>query len=167
MSIRILILVLACGVAQRTRAAEKPAVDLKPLQAKLAKLLEKHYPDDAIGVKLEDNTIHFANKTRKFMVHIPLLDGEWQEAVEETGPKPGGVIGSLMLREGEYGGMASVPQTFEYHYFSTLLLAPYSKKLDSHLYVHLTLPRKYPEQFVKEFRDLVEAFESKPATPNK
>jgi hypothetical protein len=39
-----------------------------------------------------------------------------------------------------------------------LLMAPYSKKLNYHLYVHLKYPRDVPKEFLKEFERLVDSF---------
>ena len=44
-------------------------------------------------------------------------------------------------------------------YFTLLLTAPHSKKLDHHLYVHLKYPRDVPKEFLKEFEVLVSGFE--------
>jgi hypothetical protein len=119
------------------KTASKP--DLKPFVEEVRKLVEKHYPK--AKVTLKDQTIHFEFNTRTFMIHEPLLRGEWQDAREEPGPQKSGIYGDIELRAGEYGGMAIVPQSFDKRYFTLLLMAPYSKKLDHHLYIHLKYPR--------------------------
>ena len=159
LTLSILTVLVVLASADRTPAADKPTPDLKTLQGKVAKLLQKHYPKAEVKVTLDGDTIHFSHNTRKFMVHEPFLDGEWQEAREATGPKPGGIIGRLEIREGKYGGQAVVPQSFDQYYYTTYVLAPYSKNLDSHLYVHLICPRDVPKDFVKEFVLLVDDFE--------
>jgi hypothetical protein len=117
----------------------------------------KYYPKAKVNLK--DQTIHFEFNTRRFMIHEPLLTGEWQDAHEVTGPQKGGIHGEIELRAGEYGGMAVVPQSFDKRYFTVLLMAPYSKKLDHHLYIHLKYPGDVHKEFLKEFERLVEGFE--------
>lgn len=55
--------------------------------------------------------------------------------------------------------MAALPQSFDKHYFTVLVTAPHSKKLDHHLYIHLKYPRDVPKAFLKEFERLVDGFE--------
>src|SRR5262249_5079835 len=77
----------------------------------------------------------------------------------------GGIYADIELRAGEYGGMAAVPQSFDKRYFTLLLTAPHSRKLDHHLYIHLKYPRDVPKDFLKEFERLVDGFEKHvPAT---
>jgi hypothetical protein len=142
----------------RARAGDESKPDLKPFQEEVRKLVEKHYPKGKVTLK--DQTVHFEFNTRKFMIHDPTLTGEWQDAHEEAGPQKGGIYGDIELRPGEYGGMAAVPQSFDKRYFTVLLLAPYSKKNDQHLYVHLKYPRDVPREFLKEFEGLVNGFET-------
>jgi hypothetical protein len=137
--------------------ADTPKADLKPLLEEVRKVVETHYPK--AQVTLKEQAIHFEFNTRKFMVHEPLLTGEWQDAHEEAGPQKGGILGDLELREGQNGGMAVVPQSFDKRYFTVLLLAPYSQKLDQHLLVRLKYPRDVPKEFLKEFELLVAGFE--------
>jgi hypothetical protein len=153
------VLVLGCLLALAGRAAadDAPKLNLKPLLMEVRKVVEKHYPKATVTLK--DQTIHFEFNTRKFMIHEPLLTGEWQEAHEEPGPQKDGICGDIELREGRYKGMAAVPQSFDKHYFTLLLTAPHSKKLDHHLYIQLKYPRDAPKDFLKEFERLVDAFE--------
>ena len=158
---RLLFVVLAlCGllaVSDHATADDGPKPDLKPLSKDVRVLVEKHYPK--AKVTLKDQTIHFEFNTRKFMVHEPLLTGEWQDAWEEIGPQKGGIMGDIELREGRYGGQAVLPTSVDKRYFTLSVLAPYSKKLDHHLYIHLKCPRDVPKEFAKEFVDLVNGFE--------
>jgi len=150
-------LALAGLFAGPAAAGDPPGPDLKPLLEEVGKVVHRHYPKAEVG--LNGETIHFEFNTRKFMIHSALLTGEWQDAHEEVGPQKGGIHGSLELRSGPYGGMAVVPQSFDERYFTLLLLAPYSKALDHHLYVHLKYPRDVPKEFLKEFDALVEGFD--------
>jgi hypothetical protein len=156
---RLVVLAPCCllAVAGRAAAEEAPKPDLKPLLEQVRKVVENHYPKSQVTLK--DQTIHFDFNTRKFMIHEPLLTGEWQDAHEEPGPQPGGIYGDIELRSGEYGGMAAAPQSFDKRYFTLLLMAPYSKKLDHHLYIHLKYPRDVTKEFLKEFGCLTDGFE--------
>jgi hypothetical protein len=108
------------------------------------------------------NKIQFEFNTRLFIIHLPLKTGEWQDPWEERGPRKGGILGTIELRDGDYTGAAMVPQTIDRLYYSIIVLAPYSKKHDFHLYVHLSVPKQEGKpEFNKEFIELVNAFESK------
>jgi hypothetical protein len=152
-------LALCCllGAARRTAADDAPKPDIKPLLKEVRKVVEKHYPKATVTLK--DQTIHFEFNTRKFMIHEPTLTGEWQDAHEEPGPQKGGIYADIELRAGQYMGMATVPQSFDKRYFTLLLTAPHSRKLDHHLYIHLKYPRDVPKDFLKEFERLVDGFE--------
>lgn len=151
---------VVCGLlatAGRGAADDAPKPDLKPLLAEVQKLVQKYYP--TAEVTLKDQTIHFEFNVRKFMLHEPTLTGEWQDAYEDWGPQKGGIHADLELREGQYSGMAAVPQTIDKRYFTLFLTAPHSRKIDHHLYIHLKYPRNVPEVFVKEFVDLTNGFD--------
>jgi hypothetical protein len=160
MRLPFVVLALACllAVAGRSAADDAPKPDLKPLLEEVRKLVGKHYPK--AKVTLKDQAIHFEFNTRQFMIHEPLLTGEWQDAREEPGPQKSGIYGDIELRAGEYGGMAVTPQSFDKRYFTLLLMAPYSKKLDHHLYVRLKYPRDVPKAFLEEFQRLADGFET-------
>ena len=160
-------LALGCLFAASGRAAadDAPRPDLKPLLEEVRKVVQKHYPK--AEVTLKDETIHFEFNTRKFTIHEALLTGEWQDAHEEVGPQKGGIHGDLELRAGPYGGMAVVPQSFDKRYFTVLLLAPYSRAIDHHLYIHLKYPRDVPKGFVKDFEGLAEGFDKHVRAPGK
>jgi hypothetical protein len=162
MGTRLRFVILATGCllvgAGRTWADDAPKPDLKPLVTEVRELVEKHYPKATVTLK--EQTIHFEFNTRKFMIHeLTRIGDEWQDAREELGPQPGGIYGDIELQPGKYGGAAVAPQSFDKRYFTLLLMAPYSKKLDHHLYIHLKYPRDVPKDFLKEFERLVDGFE--------
>jgi len=144
-------------------AADDSLTDLKPLRAEVEKLVTKHYPK--AEVTLKDESICFEFHTRKFMIHEPLLTGEWQDAIEDVGPQKGGIWGTLSLQRGKYIGMADVPRSFNKRYYTVRLLAPYSAKLDAHLYVRLKYPQDAPTEFLRDFEGLVERFDKEETTP--
>ena len=144
-------------VVPHAPAEDPPTLDLKPLRDEIQKLVVKQYPKATVTMK--DQTIRIEFNLRTFMIHEPLLTGEWQDAHEESGPQKGGVLALIELRSGQYGGQAAVPQAFDKRYFVHYLMAPYSKKLDHHLYVHLKCPHDAPKEFLKDFARLMEGFD--------
>ncbi|SRR5258706_8786155 len=148
--------ILAGGLS--APAAASPADDFTPFFDAVRALTEKHYPKAIVTAK--DSELHFEFNTRKFMIHEPLMTGEWQDAHEETGPQKGGVFGDVAVVRGEYEGQAVVPQEIDKRYFVLWLAAPYSKKLNRHLVVQIKYPRNAPKDFTKEFASLVDKFET-------
>lgn len=172
MHTRLPFVVLGCllAVAGHTPADEAPEpdvrplteddaakFDLQPLAEEVRRLVQKHYPK--AKVILKDQVIRFGFNTRKFMIYTPFKDGEWQDAREVAGPQNGGILGTIALREGRYDGQAHLPQAFDKCYFTTLVMAPYSKELDHYLDVHVSFPRDVPKDFLKEFQRLVNGFD--------
>jgi hypothetical protein len=143
--------------AERGRAGDAPKPDLQPLLAELRHLVEKYYPDGKVTLK--DRTIHFEFNIRKFMIHEPLKTGEWQDAHEESGPQKGGIYGDIELRSGKYNGAAGLPASVDKRYFTLRVIAPYSQKLNRHLYIHMKYPRDVSKEFLKDFERLVREFD--------
>ena len=130
---------------------------LKPFYSELRTLFLRHY--SKATSHLLGERIHFEQETRVFIVHEPLKTGEWQDPMEVRGPKSGGVLCDIELREGKYNGAAVVPQTFDKRYFKVLVMAPHSAKEDAYLYVHLCYPRNISDEFLKQFTELVNSFD--------
>ena len=154
-------LALCCllGAARRTAADDAPKPDLKPLLKEVRKVVEKHYPKATVTLK--DQTIHFEFNARKFMIHkLTRIGDEWQDAREEPGPQPGGIYGDITLAQGEYKGPAVLPWVEDMRYFTLYWAAPYSKKLDRHLSIHLKYPSNVPKEFLKDFKRLTDEFEA-------
>jgi hypothetical protein len=93
------------------------------------------------------------------MIHEATKTGEWQDAAEQVGPQKGGICGDAVVEPGRFEGAALVPQAFDKRYFIEWMAAPYSEKLNRHLLVHLKVPKDAPQEFVKEFAELVATFE--------
>ncbi len=140
--------------AQSSSEAAPPAV--AETYARVEKLLLAHYPNAA--VKRENGNLQISYKTRKFMVHNRLKTGEWQEAVEQIGPDRSGISCSISAAPGPFMGAAVVPQTFDYRYYQSLMLAPYSKSLNYHLVAHLNYPDDVKPVVLREFNDTVAKF---------
>ena len=141
-------------------------IDLLPFKKKVAALVAKYYPKAnttlekvTVTPSLEFEVICFEHNTRIFMIHTPLLTGEWQDAGAVRGPQPGGIYGSICLKDGEWEGQAALPQAFDQRYFTTHQWAPYSKKLNRHLSVTLNYPKNVSKEFLKEFIQLIDGFE--------
>ncbi len=124
--------------------------------AQVEKLILKHYPK--AEVKRENGFIRISSNTRKFMVHNRLKTGEWQNAVEQEGPDRGGILCTISAAPGPWMGAAMVPQTFDYRYYRSLLMAPYSKAVNYHLSAHLNYPDDVNPEFVREFNKVVSQF---------
>ncbi len=132
------------------------ADDVSAFYSSLRSVFAKHYPAASFSTK--DNTVTFDHATRLFMIHAPLKNGEWQDATEQRGPKKGGVYCEIVPQSGSYRGAAVVPQTFDERYFTVLLLAPYSKRLDRHLHVRLSYPGDASKEFLREFTETINRF---------
>jgi hypothetical protein len=91
-----------------------------------------------------------------FMIHVPLKTGEWQDAREVEGPNRHGILCSVSLEEGRYGGQALLPQIVDERYFETLVLAVASPGATQYLYVHLSYPATVDARFLKEFNGAVQ-----------
>ena len=150
--LRHLIAIVCILVAPGANAAD----DLSDFYPSLRTVFTKHYP--AVTVSTMDKTITFDHDTRLFLIHDPLKTGEWQDATERRGPKKGGVFCEIVSESGIYNGAAVVPQTFDERYFSVLLLAPYSKRLDRHLHVRLSYPVGASKEFLREFTEAINRF---------
>ncbi len=138
--------------------SENPDERLKPFFDTVKKLVQKHYPK--AQVTSAEGEIRFSFDTRRFLIHEATKDGEWQDAVEEVGPRKRGICGEALVLPGRYQGAAVMPQELDEHYFMLWLAAPYSANLDRHLLVRLKYPRSAPKEWLKEFSDLVATFES-------
>ncbi len=152
-------LLLGICITAPTRAADDETLQnpaLKQFYSKLKLLFRKHYPQ-ATSHLLKDK-IYFEHNTRVFIVHEPLMTGEWQNPWETRGPQPGGILCDVTLYKGPYQGQAVVPQTFDKRYFKSFMAAPYSSKHDAHLEVHLSYPGNVSDDFLKQFTELVNDF---------
>ena len=158
----VVLLLLAGTPAIRAEDSERGAsakFDAERFYRDVRQLVRRYYVG-ATAHRLR-NKIHFEHDTRVFIVHEPLKTGEWQDPWEERGPKKGGVHCDIEYRPGPYRGAAAVPQAFDKRYFKLNLLAPYSEKLDGHLYVHLKVPGygSPPEGFQEKLTALLNGFE--------
>ena len=114
----ILLIFLAFGhlvSAESNDAALTQDPRLKNVYSEVKSLVRRYYPEATshlLGTK-----IHFESNTRIYIIHVPFKTGEWQDPWEERGPRKGGILGTIELQHGKYGGAAMVPQTFDRRYF--------------------------------------------------
>ena len=127
------------------------------LYSELRTLFVRHYPQ--VTSHQLNEKLHFEHDTRIFIIHEQRKTGEWQDPWETRGPKSGGILCDIQMREGKYEGAAVVPQTFDKRYFSLLVMAPYSQRHNAYLYVHLSYPGNVREDFLKQFAELVNGWE--------
>lgn len=138
-------------------AAEPPR--LERFWDRVEALVKEHYP--SATVSRTARTLTVSHETRTFMVHLPLKTGEWQEASPMDGPKRrGGILGTIELAEGRWGGAAVVPQSFDRAYFTEYLTAPYSQRCECHLVAHLYYPDTVNRAFVDAWTALINDFDA-------
>jgi hypothetical protein len=131
---------------------------IRPLYVEVRALVRRFYPQATL--QMLNKGVHFEYNSRTFLIHPRSRTGNWQDTVGERGPSRGGILCDIELRPGRYNGAAIVPQTFDMQRFKLLLMAPYSKRNDCYLYVHLYYPEDVSPEFVREFRTLIASFES-------
>jgi hypothetical protein len=139
------------------RRAQASDYDLKDFYRQIQSLVKQHYKK-ATFHRL-NGKIHFEYSTRIFLLHNPWKNGEWQDPHEERGPTQRGIYCDIEIRRGKYWGAAMVPQTFDKRYFMLALFAPYSERLDAHMYVHLKYPSRASDDFLNELTSLINNFE--------
>lgn len=106
-----------------------------------------------IDFTMHDDTATFEHNCRIYMIHNPTKTGEWQNAVEERGPKKGGIYCRIMVQKGQYEAATAAPQTIDKRYFKTLFLVAYSKRLDRHLLAWLSYPPDAPAEVIRQFTE--------------
>ncbi len=144
--------------------AENKLPSLETFNQKLSDLIKAYYPEAKIT--FTQNDIHFEYKVREFVVHDLQKNGTWSIPFTRLGPDrdgwqgQGGILGDISLFKGQYFGSLMRPQTIDYHYYKTLLLAPYSKKYNCNLNVDLLYPDTVDLKFVEKFTALINGFEN-------
>ena len=164
------------GGAEEPNSRPVPGAVCEKLQA----LFQKYYPK-ATFRNLGVNGIHFEYEVTTFEFPYTGPPGRKHMATTERGPKKGGILCSVYLEKGKYSGqIALMPRLRKRAYetysilpggnsqydllidrkvYKTLLMAPYSAKRDAHLWVSVSYPPDASEEFLKEFRALMDEFE--------
>ncbi len=160
----IMLFAVASTTAQEAKKADVPM--LTELSRKIASLVQEYYPE--AGLTNSERTIHFEWRARAFMVHEPLMTGDWQDARAVRGPNRGGVVCDISLHLGKYENTqwdrTAAPAghrywAFDKRYYQELLFIPYSSVRDCHLYVLLRIPADASPKFIERFDDLISNFE--------
>ena len=122
----------AGGSASDDESRPKPPSE--EMVKKMSEAILKHCPDAKIEVTKEEFIAKHG--TMQFTVHRHNLDGEIRrETYQEEGPNHKGFMLQVSLNDGEYNGMAAVPQTIRGPYFPTLLVAPTTADGKHHYWV--------------------------------
>jgi|AGTN01.3.fsa_nt_gi hypothetical protein len=148
-----IVLAILCAVPALADSKDARA---EALYKQLQGLITEFYPNATFEIKGG----RFSGKynTRTFMIHHALKTGEWQDAFAQEGPNKGGILCTIESSTGKYGGAAMVPQTFDYRYFSSLLMAPENSKSNTYLIAHLNYPSSVSVEFINRYRDLIESY---------
>ena len=158
----LLLGLLLCANLSAADAEETPVQlpSLKKFASAVETLVHQYYPD--AQVHATDQAIEFTFKTREFMIHLPTMDGQWQDARAIKGPDRGGILGVIEVRPGRYDGQW-MGGTLDRFYFETTSLvpsgSPYSSTCDCYLYVSLDCPKDVNPEFLGALRNLVTSFE--------
>jgi len=165
--IAIVFAVAAAGVFASPVLAQPPVADntathtfaANRFYSEVRHILRRHYPQATSHVL--NNDVHFEHNTRLFILHEPTKTGRWQDPWPERGPRQGGIYCEIKYQPGKYMGAAATPQSFNKRYFTLMLLAPSSTKLNAHLFVHLKYPStgKMPAGFLAQMVDVINNFE--------
>lgn len=143
------------GLPSSSGPVEVPQVQVKKqapeaIFKNVAALVKEFYPQAT--VKLKGNTMHFERKQKQ--------EYEYYTRKLETTAEPGGIVGDLELGLGQYKGRDRdrLPtETFQ-GFRSTILMAPYSKALNTHLYAKVVCPTGTTATFKTKFRAEIDSF---------
>lgn len=136
--------------------AEQTDARAEALYKQLQSLITEFYPKATFEIK--GGKFLGKYNTRTFMIHHALKTGEWQDAHPQEGPNKGGILCTIESSAGKYAGAAMVPQSFDYRYFSSLLMAPENSKSNTYLIAHLDYPSGVSMDFVNRYRKLIESY---------
>ena len=135
--------------------------------AKLRALFQKYYPKATITNRDVDG-IHFEYEVMTFEFPYTGPPHAKHEATTHRGPKKGGVLCGVSLEKGEYRGQLALvprgnrqykPYVIDRKVYKQLLMASYSAKRDAHLWVSLSYPSDASDDFLKDFRALMNDYE--------
>lgn len=143
------------AAAQNTHAASVSNEQfLDDLQNKLTTLMSEFY--SKAKLTRSGNKIKVEYKVRPFIA---------AGNKKEMAPDFGGVMCDIELKPGKYSGRTRLPQQYnEHNFYSVILMAPYSKALNAHLYVKLLYPSDTQQEFTDRFKDLLNEFDEPPET---
>ncbi|MBX9667456.1 MAG: TraB/GumN family protein [Candidatus Obscuribacterales bacterium] len=132
----------------RTEESKNVEIENRLLE-KLTELVKEFYTKAKITKN--GGKIHFEYKSRP---NLNTTSGR-----QEIIPAYGGVIGDLDIKSGPYTGKLKVPQMYsEYASYSVVIIAPYSKEHDLHVFAKLSYPTDAQHEFVDRFQSVVNGF---------
>jgi len=151
----------------RHSPAYEPAV--ADVYSKLLPLFQKYYPQAGF-TNSPDHALKFEYAVTNFLFPVPTngLKGKGHEPEVQRGPLPGGILCSIVLEPGKDNDQfvlstvnaERIPSWLrDKKYYKELLMAPYSPKLNAHLWAYLWYPPDASETFLKEYRAIMKDFE--------
>ncbi len=143
-------LILFLNLLLPSQAAESANADIEnSLYEKLTELVKEYY--SKAKITRAGGKIHFEYKTRP---NLNTTSGR-----QEIIPAYGGVIGDLDIKPGPYTGKVKVPQMYsEYASYSVVIIAPYSRDRDMHVFAKLSYASDAMQDFVDRFQSVVNGF---------
>jgi hypothetical protein len=132
-----------------TANEEQRQLDLSGLVEAVEPIVHRYYPEARVSLR-DERTIEIEHDAQMFMVHLPTKTGEWQEASPIKGPRRGGVVMIISIRDGEWQGAAVLPQSFDHCYFVDHVSLYHSETLDAHAHVSLRYEGAYPSDLMTE-----------------
>lgn len=145
-----------CLLSVGANLCAEPCQGFEDLRRDLITFVRARYP--AITIENTETELQVRLNTRKFLIHEPTMNGEWQEAFEVEGPKPKGLMARVTLAPGLYGGQAVTPQRWDKRYFVEELHTPFSRRCQAHVQATLFTPPATDPRLVQDFFALVDGF---------
>jgi hypothetical protein len=148
----------------RHSPAYEPAV--ADVYSKLLPLFQKYYPQAGF-TNSPSHDLHFEYAVTNFLFPVPTNILKHEPEVQR-GPLTGGILCDIGLEQGKDNDQLilssanadRIPSSFrDKKYYKELLMAPYSPKLNAHLWAYLCYPPDASETFLKEYRAIMKNFE--------
>ncbi len=159
--VAFIVILLSIGVGLPATCDTEPRA-VEDTYTQVQALIFKNYPKATFERKNGLFTARF--NTRQFMIHHQLKTGEWQDARPQEGPDMNGIFCTIESSPGPFMGAAAVsaaPESaaaFDEHYFTSLMMVPFCKRLSRHLISHLDYPYGVSTKFLEEYRKTIAKF---------
>ena len=135
--------------------------------AKLEALFQEYYPK-ATFENQRIYGVHFEHDVTTFEFPYTGRKGAKHETEKQQGPKKGGILCNVYSSPGPYRGQLALSpakegkvaqHVIDRKEYKQLLMAPYSRKSDVHMWVALSFPPDADEAFLEKFRQVMTNFE--------
>ncbi len=135
--------------------------------AKLQALCKQYYPK-AVFTNQSVNQISFEHEVTTFEFPYTGPPGLKRQATTQRGPKAGGILCRIYGQKGDYKGQLFMASRgdgryFPFHkdrqHYRELFMVTYSPKRDMYLGAALDYPPDASEEFLKQFRAILDGFE--------